>query len=192
PDVGVEGADAAVGAALQFLGAVRSSAWIWDFSSTHSTTAASGGSRYRPTTSYTLSTNNGSLDSLKVSARCGWRPKSRQIRPIVDFDNPDRSAINLRDQCVAFFGVSSRVATTTSSTWSRAIDGGRPGRSSSTSPSRRLATNRDRHLPTVAGCTPSSEATGVLAWPSAQASTIRERWASACDDLALLDQPASV
>src|SRR5678815_856552 len=83
----------------------RSSAWIWDFSSTHNTTAASGGSRYRPTTSYTLSTNNGSVDSLNVSTRCGLRPKPRQIRPIVDFDNPDFSAINLRDQCVAFLGV---------------------------------------------------------------------------------------
>jgi hypothetical protein len=39
---------------------------------------------------------------------------------------------------------------------------------------------------------PSSEATWVFASPSAQASTIRDRWASACDDLALLDQRASV
>ena len=30
---------------------VRSGAWIWDFSSTHSTTARSGGWRYSPTTS---------------------------------------------------------------------------------------------------------------------------------------------
>ena len=39
-----------------------------------------------------------------------------QIRPIVDSDNPDRLAIDDRDQCVAFFGVDSRVATSTSST----------------------------------------------------------------------------
>jgi hypothetical protein len=32
-------------------GWLRASAWIWDFSSTHSTTAASGGSRYSPTIS---------------------------------------------------------------------------------------------------------------------------------------------
>jgi len=32
-------------------GWVRCSAWIWPFSSTHRTTACSGGSRYKPTTS---------------------------------------------------------------------------------------------------------------------------------------------
>ena len=31
------------------MGAVRSSAWTWLFSSTHSTIAFSGGSRYSPT-----------------------------------------------------------------------------------------------------------------------------------------------
>ncbi|WP_372455793.1 hypothetical protein [Nonomuraea sediminis] len=44
--------------------------------------------------------------------------ESRQIRPIVDLDKPLRLAIEARDQCVAFLGVSSSVATTTSSTWS--------------------------------------------------------------------------
>ena len=43
------------GAATPFFsgspGCVRSSAWIWDFSSTHSTSALSGGLRYSPTTS---------------------------------------------------------------------------------------------------------------------------------------------
>ena len=40
----------------------------------------------------------------------------RQIRPIVDWDSPDLSAIDARDQWVAFCGVSSSVATTTAST----------------------------------------------------------------------------
>ena len=62
------------------IGAVRSSAWIWVFSSTHSTTAASGGFRYRPTMSRTLSMNSGSGDSLNVSIRCGLSPNARQIR----------------------------------------------------------------------------------------------------------------
>src|SRR5450631_4222364 len=105
----------------------RSSAWIWLFSSTHSTTAFSGGLWYRPTTSTTFSTNSGSDDSLKPPARCGLRPKSRQIRPTVDFDSPDLAAIDFRDQCVAFCGVCSSVATTTSSTRSRVTDDGRPG-----------------------------------------------------------------
>src|SRR5215472_13957674 len=39
----------------------RSSAWIWLFSSSHNTTARSGGLWYRPTTSTTFSTKNGSV-----------------------------------------------------------------------------------------------------------------------------------
>jgi hypothetical protein len=34
--------------------------------------------------SRTLSTKNGALDSLKLSARCGCKPKAFQIRWIVD------------------------------------------------------------------------------------------------------------
>src|SRR5687768_13842196 len=92
-------------------GADRSNAWICDFSSVHSTTAPSGGLRYNPTTSNSFSTNNGSVDSLNVSVRCGLSSNLRQIRPIVDFDNPLRRAIDARDQCVALAGVCSRVAT---------------------------------------------------------------------------------
>ena len=77
-------------------GADRSSAWIWDFSSTQSTSARSGGSRYSPTTSRTLSMNCGSVDSLKVSTRCGLSPNARQIRPTVDFDSPLSAAIDAR------------------------------------------------------------------------------------------------
>src|SRR3954453_21069888 len=109
-------------------GADRSNAWICDFSSVHNTIAPSGGLRYKPTTSNTLSTNSGSVDSLNVSTRCGLSSNLRQIRPIVDFDNPLRLAIDARDQCVAFVGVCSNVATTTSSIWSTLIDGARPGR----------------------------------------------------------------
>src|SRR4029077_2851002 len=68
----------------------RSSAWMPAFSSTHSTTARSGGSWYRPTTSTTFSTNSGSADSLNVPAKCGLMPNLRQIRPIVDLDSPLR------------------------------------------------------------------------------------------------------
>ena len=54
--------------------------------------------------------------SLNESARCGLSSNARQIRPIVDLDSPLRWAIFARDQCVAFAGVASNVATTTSST----------------------------------------------------------------------------
>ena len=81
---------------------------------------------------YLFSTNCGSVESLNPSWRCGFSSNARQIRPIVDLDRPLRSAIFARDQCVAFFGIDSSVATTTSSTCSVVIVGGRPGRGSST------------------------------------------------------------
>ena len=71
-EVGGAVADVVVGAAAAgtpgisgSTGAVRSSAWICDFSSTHSTTAASGGLRYSPTMSLTLSMNCGSGRELE-------------------------------------------------------------------------------------------------------------------------------
>src|SRR5829696_6132461 len=82
----------------------RSSAWTCDFSSTHSTSARSGGSRYSPMTSRTLSMNWGSLDSLKVSVSCGLSRNAFQIRPTVDLLSPDRLAIDARDQWVASVG----------------------------------------------------------------------------------------
>ena len=135
--------------------------------------------------------SSGSADSLNPSVRCGWSPKSRQIRPTVDLESPDRRAIDARDQCVALVGVCSSVATITSSTWSRVTDGGRPGRSSSASPSSRLAKNRRRHLPTVSSWVPSLAATSRLASPSAHASTIFDRNARACDDFARRAQRVS-
>jgi hypothetical protein len=109
-----------------------------------------------------------------------------QIRAVVPgSDSPDLSAIDLRDHCVAFTGVCSSVAATTSSTLSNRIDGGRPGRSSSTKPAKRLSTNRRRHLFTVFGATLRSAATRLFATPrSAHASTIRDRDANARDDFA--------
>ncbi len=90
------------------------------------------------------------------------------------------SAIFFRDQWVACSGVDSRVATTTSSTCSAVIVGVRPDRGSSTKPSNRDSTNRDRHLPTVGIETPSCAATSLFVKPVAQARTIRERNARAC------------
>jgi len=92
----------------------------------------------------------------------------------VDLDSPQRSAIDMRDQCVALAGADSSVATTTSSTCSAVTDTGRPGRGSSTNPSQRPSTNRRRHLPTVGCATRSRAATSLFDRPSAQPSTIRE------------------
>jgi hypothetical protein len=114
-----------------------------------STSARSGGSRDRPTTSRTCSTNSGSLDSLKVSVRCGGSRTAFQIRPTMERLSPERLAIDARDQWVASGGVSSRVATITASTCSSLMFLGAPGRGASTSPSSRRATTRARHLPTL-------------------------------------------
>src|SRR5918996_1802345 len=59
---------------------VRSSAWIWLFSSIDSTTAWAGGSTYSPTMSSTLVAKLGSVESLKVRTWWGRRPCVRQIR----------------------------------------------------------------------------------------------------------------
>ncbi|HEY5474459.1 MAG TPA: hypothetical protein VIK32_14880 [Candidatus Limnocylindrales bacterium] len=99
--------------------------------------------------------------------------------PIVVLDNPDRLAIEARDQWVALRGVSSSVATTIASTCSTLIEGGRPGRGSSTSPSTRSATNRRRHFPTVASTQFNCAATLLLFAPSAHASTILDLSANA-------------
>jgi hypothetical protein len=68
------------------IGAVRSMAWIWLFSSTARTSALVGGLRYRPTMSRTLSTNSESVDSFQVCTRCGFQskrppdPRDRRLR----------------------------------------------------------------------------------------------------------------
>jgi hypothetical protein len=60
----------------------------------------------------------GSVDSLKVSDRCGCRPNARQIRDTDDCEKPFSFAIDCVDQCVAFFGVDSSVLLTTAATCS--------------------------------------------------------------------------
>jgi hypothetical protein len=66
--------------------------------------------------SRTLSTNNGSLESLNVSDRWGCKPKARQIRRIVVCENPACAAIERIDQCVASFGVERSVRSITAAT----------------------------------------------------------------------------
>ena len=105
---------------------------------------------------------------------------------------PTRLASSRLDQCVAPSGTSSRVRTTTSSTWASVMVRGTPGRGSSPSPSSRRARNRARHRTTVPRLTPSRAATAVLLPPSAQASTIRARSAAPCAVLRRRDQFSKV
>jgi hypothetical protein len=77
---------------------VRSRAWIWDFSSIESTTAFSGGSIYRPTTSRTFASSCGPVENLKLSRRHGCRPHLRQIRATHTFEMPSWAASSRLDQ----------------------------------------------------------------------------------------------
>ena len=54
------------------------------FSSTHSTTASSGGWWQRPTVSTAFSMNSGCADSVKPSLRCDLRSNLRQVWLAVD------------------------------------------------------------------------------------------------------------
>jgi hypothetical protein len=125
--------------------------------------------------------NCGSVLSFQVWMMWGLRPKARQIRETADWDMPADLAIDLVDQCVSpFSGCCSSVAVMTFSTCSSVTVRGRPGRGSSPSPSSRDSRNRDRHFDTVALDLPRPVATSLTVPPAAQASTIRDRSASAC------------
>ena len=143
--------------------------------------------------SRTLSTNSGSRESLKLSARCGWSAKARQIRTTAVWLRPVAAARPRVLQCVAFGGAASRVVTTARSTCSSVIRRGAPGRGSSSSPSGPCSANRLRQVATVGRLTPSAWATPLLVAPgAAQASTMRARMASACAVLRRRVQPSSV
>ncbi|MDT4972058.1 MAG: hypothetical protein QOG22_2201, partial [Pseudonocardiales bacterium] len=73
----------------------------------------------------------------------------------------------------------SKVRVITASTCSSATVRGRPGRGSSNRPSNRSAKNLERHLRALLSAIPSFAAIAVFPNPSAAASTIRDRTASA-------------
>jgi hypothetical protein len=80
----------------------------------------------------------------------------------------------------------------TCSTCSSLISRGRPGRGSSVSPASLFSANRDRHFDTMSRETLRSAATALFDPPAAQASTIRDRSASACAVLRRRDHASSV
>src|SRR5215471_9194386 len=90
-------------------GCVRSSAWIWLFSSTDSTTALFGGLRESPTDVNDFSANSGSFDSLKERIKCDLSPCSFHTRCTVVFPTPSSAASMRALQWVAFAGFSSAV-----------------------------------------------------------------------------------
>jgi hypothetical protein len=156
------------------IGAVRSRAWIWDFSSTHSTTAFCGGARYRPTTSVTLATSSGSVENLNVSERHGWMPNSRHARVTVASPSLSLRASNRLDQWVTprDFGGGLSVADTIAA---GSTVRGRPDRGASASPPIPLRSYRARQAITVCRVIPTRRPISAFGRPSAASSTIRAR-----------------
>ena len=66
--------------------------------------------------SRTFSANSGPVESLKVSTRCGFRPKARQMRQTAVWLSPAALASERLLQCVASAGAASRVVVTARST----------------------------------------------------------------------------
>src|SRR5215472_6295984 len=145
------------------------------FSSTHKTTAFSGGFKYSPTISRTFSTKNGSVDSLKCFCRCGCKPKACQIRCTVDLDMRLWDAICRTLQCVPSLGLVSSVLRTNCATRSSLIGRGRPGRNSSCKPATSCSRKRCRHLPTVALVNPNWRAISMFVFPEALSKIILAR-----------------
>src|SRR5438270_5329646 len=65
---------------------------------------------------------------LKSSVRHGCSPNAGQVRCTLVGEIPTRRASSRLDQCVAPSGTSSKVRTTTSSTWASLMVRGTPGR----------------------------------------------------------------
>lgn len=63
-----------------------------------------------------MSTNSGSVDSVNVSLRCGFRLNENQIQCTVACYTPIFSAMLRTDQCVVSFSVVFSVPSTTSAT----------------------------------------------------------------------------
>ena len=159
------------------IGAVRSNAWIWLFSSMDSTTAFSGGSRYRPTTSRILASSSGSVENLNVSCLNGLMPHRFQILATVTLEIPSCLPRMRLDQWVIprCSGGAWRVALMTS-IWS--ISGSRPFFGRSSKPARPSAMKRFRHAVTVGRVDPVLSTISFVPTPSAASSTILARRAS--------------
>lgn len=117
---------------------------------------------------------------LKVSVRQGRRPKACQILSTLAGEIPTTVVSSRFDQRVPPACVSSRVRTTTSSTWQSVMVRGTLGRGSSDRPSSRSRRNRVRHLATVLRSVFNRTATTVVFHPRAHASTICAPWARPC------------
>src|SRR5664279_3707786 len=147
----------------------------------HNTTTLSAGFKYKPTTSISFSSNRGSLDSLNVLTRCGFRPRPDQIRWTVAGLTPTALAIDRQLQYVSPEGFSCCVRRTISSRLAAEIPGLRP-RPARTWPNldSPSSANLPRHEPAVTGVTPTAAAILALATPSAAINNTLARFTSRC------------
>src|SRR5271156_4405179 len=150
-------------------GWVRSKAWHWVFSSKLNTIARAGGFTYSPTTSTSLASKCGSLLTLNVSTRHGFKLWSAQIVATASLPIPTRAARVRVLHCVdPSAGRSLCVSRNTSST----MPGGRldlrPRPLAITpTPLVPCSANRERHRRTVSESTSQRRAISSLATPSA-------------------------
>ena len=75
----------------------------------------------------TSPTNDGSLESLKVSGRWGCPPKAFQILRIIVCEKPVWAAIERINRCVASYGAERSVRSIMEATKSSSIVRGLPG-----------------------------------------------------------------
>src|SRR6202453_484331 len=149
-------------------GWVRSKAWHWVFSSKLNTIARAGGFTYSPTTSTSLASKCGSLLTLNVSTRHGFKLWSAQIVATASLPIPTRAARVRVLHCVdPSAGRSLCVSRNTSST----MPGGRldlrPRPLAITpTPPVPCSANRERHRRTVSESTSQRRAISSLATPS--------------------------
>ena len=107
-----------------------------------------------PTMASNLSAKSGSLLTLKLVTRCGFKPWERQMRPTLDSEMPASRAMVLRDQCVALAGLLCVVFSIIRVTVCAEMDGVRPGLLASLrSPSTPSVKKRLRHKATIRGAT---------------------------------------
>ena len=146
-------------------------------SSTHTTIAPAGGSRYSPHRSSTLACSWGSVENLKVSVRQGLRSCSAHTLATVMRLTPRWRASARVDQWVmpSCWGGGCWVTATISARRSRRTVRGLPERGQSASPASPLAAYRPRQRITVGRAQPTCSAIWVLDRPWAAASTILAR-----------------
>jgi hypothetical protein len=144
---------------------------------------------YSPTTSRTLSMNWGSggqlegVDQVRLEPKYPPDPGDGRLRHAEVVDQAASRAVG---------GIRGRGIQGRDQHLFDLLVGDPPGRDASARPSSRRARNRERRLVTVGREMPGRLTTSALLAPSAQASTLRQRNATAWLDVARLAQRSSV